>query len=501
MVNKKIQMKARNGNEWDNLFPLTLNENVFNSSGLSLNTQLESIENILEKKADKTFVDSEIERLNNEVVTNKSEVETNLNVLNSKVSKNHYYLDNANNLQQALLQAEGGVLFLKKQTYLINEIIKIPSNIRIEGNGAIFRRNNDDINSMFTNDSNGNIGEYDANENIEINNVKFDGMNSSKCSIISFAHVKNIKITNCIFYNLERMHMIEFNSSKNVLVENNEFIDYSLNGTGSEMIQIDLAIAPNVFPWFGPYDATPCENIKIINNLFKNGFRAIGTHSAGAGMFHSRITIEHNEFINMKEDTIRGLDWAYTKINHNHFVNVHRGIVLRVQETTLNNHVIDGNYMSGLPDDTNSRAILIFGKSNGDYAINGGSIIDNRIKRFGGHGIGINNSERWTIRGNDVTTTGRSGILLYGAIDVIVTENNCFNNGINPDLNDESFVVMNESKNIIINSNNTDIIRVADDSTVTSVMNNLVKDEMKLAGTNTYAVNNIVNKLHVPITE
>lgn len=50
MVNKNIQMKARNGSEWDNLFPLTLNENVYNNEGIGLSQQLNEMESTLQNE-------------------------------------------------------------------------------------------------------------------------------------------------------------------------------------------------------------------------------------------------------------------------------------------------------------------------------------------------------------------------------------------------------------------------------------------------------------------
>ena len=46
MVNKNIQMKARNGNEWDNLFPLTLTENVFDNEGNNIEYMLNTFKDI-----------------------------------------------------------------------------------------------------------------------------------------------------------------------------------------------------------------------------------------------------------------------------------------------------------------------------------------------------------------------------------------------------------------------------------------------------------------------
>lgn len=55
MVNKNIQMKEKDGNKWNNLFPLSLNENIFNNDGLNLNNQLKEINIKTTTKIDNNF--------------------------------------------------------------------------------------------------------------------------------------------------------------------------------------------------------------------------------------------------------------------------------------------------------------------------------------------------------------------------------------------------------------------------------------------------------------
>jgi hypothetical protein len=43
MVNRKIQMKNWNGATWDNLFPYTVTENVFDRNGVDLETNLSNV--------------------------------------------------------------------------------------------------------------------------------------------------------------------------------------------------------------------------------------------------------------------------------------------------------------------------------------------------------------------------------------------------------------------------------------------------------------------------
>lgn len=47
MVDKNIQMKKREGNSWNNLYPITLTENVFNNEGLPLSNELNNFKSDL----------------------------------------------------------------------------------------------------------------------------------------------------------------------------------------------------------------------------------------------------------------------------------------------------------------------------------------------------------------------------------------------------------------------------------------------------------------------
>lgn len=63
MTNKNIQMKKREGNDWDNLFPITLNENVFNENGVDLNTQMQEVkDNVLENKNEITDLNDDLKK-------------------------------------------------------------------------------------------------------------------------------------------------------------------------------------------------------------------------------------------------------------------------------------------------------------------------------------------------------------------------------------------------------------------------------------------------------
>src|SRR5699024_924473 len=128
---------------------------------------------------------------------------------------------------------------------------------------------------------------------------------------------------------------------------------------------------------------------------------------------HTRITIIENEFRNMSNQAIKGLDWAFTKINNNHFYNVFIGIILQASGRSINIHEINNNYISGMFDTSNSRGIRIIGKKDGVKVV-AGTIKNNKIRRCNSHAIGIDHCEKWVVDGNDVDGNGGSGIAIYG---------------------------------------------------------------------------------------
>ena len=427
MVNRNIQMKKKNNDEWENLFPLSLNENIYNTEGKNLNDQFDQLTNDISNE----FLEHE-KAINEFKDTTTAQLTNQLNNFRKNVPVNHVNSDSYNTLQEAVYAAENGVLHIKKGTYLIDKPIKIKSNTIIFAYGSTFRRNAN-INNMFINDSDGTKGGYNANENIEIIGAVFDGAGGSfsdKCTMLAFGHAKNIKILDCTFKNLRDWHMVELNACQNVFIQNCLFEDYGTSTMGTEMVQIDVAKSKTEFPWFGPYDNKTCDNIKITRCKFINGVRGIGTHTAGTNAEHTRITITENEFRNMSGQAIKGMDWSFTKINDNHFYNVFTGITLNAWSRTNNNHEINNNYISGMFETSKSRGIHIIGYVD-DVKVVAGTIKNNKIRRVNTHGIGIDNCEKWVVDGNDIDGNGSNGIAIYGGRYITITGNISKNNRLN----------------------------------------------------------------------
>lgn len=81
MTNKNIQMKKREGNGWDNLFPLTTEENVFNNQGEPLNQSLDTLKN-------------KTNTLENDLETTKTNVTNLESNLTTRIDENRTDIDN-----------------------------------------------------------------------------------------------------------------------------------------------------------------------------------------------------------------------------------------------------------------------------------------------------------------------------------------------------------------------------------------------------------------------
>lgn len=86
MVNRNIQMKKRNNDEWENLFPLTLMENVFDENGLPLNQSLTALNE---------YIDNSFLELNETIDTSFKEVDENIEQVTDYSTTKFNYLNNA----------------------------------------------------------------------------------------------------------------------------------------------------------------------------------------------------------------------------------------------------------------------------------------------------------------------------------------------------------------------------------------------------------------------
>jgi hypothetical protein len=116
---------------------------------------------------------------------------------------------------------------------------------------------------------------------IDLNTIHSPIPYDRSTTAFDIAHADNISFTNLKIINGQNGHYFQIASSKKVLFDGCWFGNVRYTNTNSmnfELIQIEEASKIS-FPTFGSYDETISRDITIKNNHFENVIRAIGTHS------------------------------------------------------------------------------------------------------------------------------------------------------------------------------------------------------------------------------
>jgi hypothetical protein len=260
----------------------------------------------------------------------------------NKYTKQYYLL---RSYLEQFEKAGGGTIILTKGTYTIPKTLYVPSNvtIRLKNGVKIVKGNKTGTKKIGPNKTlfqlvkpsislkKGVRGKYDGEKNITfigegkaIIDLRFE---ADTIAIVA-GHNRNIKIQNIQFQNLKQGHFIEIDATDTALISDNEFINSKASANqNKEAINLDTPDKSTKgwdHPW-SKYDKTPNRNIKIINNLFKNLDRAIGTHKYSEGKYHDKVVIQKNMIDTMRQDPIRVMNWSNAVIENNTIKNVVNG--------------------------------------------------------------------------------------------------------------------------------------------------------------------------------
>lgn len=366
------------------------------------------------------------------------------------------------------------------KTYLIKSPLIAKSNTIFEiGNSTTIKRGAN-INNMIRNNSDGTIGGYSANTNIEIIGGIWDANGSefaTNCSLIAIGHANNIKVRNARFKGIYNWHYIELNAVQDGLVRDCYFDGYLL-ASGTEMVQIDVMRDSGVFPWFGPYDNIACNNITIQNNIFRNGVKGFGSHTMVANSPHTNINVLDNYFYGMSNVAVDARHYNRLLVKGNTFENCWKGVMAQSFDTSnaVFGCIIDGNTFNGINTAEDARAIQIW------TTVNRGIISNNMINGVGRHGIGIDYGRWWIVKGNVVTNCGQAGIYIYSSHHVIVEGNNCSVN--NTSGTTDRFDITIGYSNIEQNANNVVVGNYAESIGVRNTVKTLVTNNNILSQEN-----------------
>ena len=330
--------------------------------------------------------------------------------------------DDYSAIQLALDTNAGKLVTVPEGTYLLDTTLLIHpgTTLHFLSREAIFKRNAS-TDAMLLNYSAGTIGGYDASSDITIKGGTFNCNRTTytgNCTTIGFGHSSNIIVDNVRFTNNPAWHALELNAVKNGKAINCIFDNYG--SSGSEYLQLDLAKSASEFPWFGPYDYTPCEDIEVTGCKFMDGIDGVGSHAAVAGYEHKNIRIHGNSFRDMSGTCVKGYSWNDVTVINNSCDNVGYGITFSMLTgQTGSGYVISNNILLNVDYTTTGRAIQLY-----DYCENG-VVSGNHINTSSYYGIGIDKSSNWTVEGNVVLNCARVGIWIYGTSETVISGNTC----------------------------------------------------------------------------
>lgn len=144
-----------------------------------------------------------------------------------------------------------------------------------------------------------------------------------KSIALTAAHCQRLTVKGIHFKNLNSLHFIELDASKDVEISGNVFSDCLPSPTQrKEAINIDTPDEEtNGFKqgWTS-YDCTPVLNVAIHDNVFENLETAIGTHKYSEGKYHTNIDISNNTFVDVTSYVVRMMNWKNCAVTDNYFI-------------------------------------------------------------------------------------------------------------------------------------------------------------------------------------
>ena len=384
-----------------------INEEIFQE----LNSRIRTVENNFE-----IFKDETEQQLKKASILEK---EKRINVRYFMDGSYDGVLRNFTDALQSALNSKFTIIETPEGVYDLVKTIRIPSGKTLSMYGTTIRKSSS-FNTMFLGDSAGVIGGYDAIDSIVVEGGMIDVNGerySEQAGAFAFGHANNILIKEVNMKNLYDWHYIEFNACKSCRVIDCKF-EGQINPSGTEMIQLDLALSANEFPWYGPFDSTPCDDILIQGCVFQSGRIGIGSHTSALNKQHRHVRIVSNEFRNMSKFAVSLLNTNDVVFSNNQLEDCYNGFATKSHVgNTCKNYTIVGNTISKCVG-TDSRGIHIQGD------VNEGTITGNLLSNIGRHGIGVDDSTRWTVSGNTLYNIGRVGIWIYGTTRTVVKGNN-----------------------------------------------------------------------------
>lgn len=333
--------------------------------------------------------------------------------------------DTFTDIKNALATANnsGGTVLVPPGSYSWTERLVIRSDVELIAYGATFQREAD-IDAMLVNGSSSDsFSGYGGESNIAVKGgtwVANNGTYTSNVCLLAFGHGENITVKDATFSGVSTWHQIELNAVRDATVADCTF--ESFTATDKEMLQLDQMEGSSQFPWFGNYDNTACENIRVVGCTFRDGSTAIGTHTAAPNP-HTTVRIRDCRFTNFDQRTIDMLDWTDVVVegcdlNNTGAIRVMGGASGQTQFSIVDNSIDINTNLSGGP----ARAIHI-DNFDGENTLSDVRISRNTVENPPNHAIGADNCDNVIVAENTIQNTSSSAIWIYGTDQAIVRDN------------------------------------------------------------------------------
>ncbi len=398
--------------------------------------------------------------------------------------------------------------------YNTKKVIRLSSYIELDLTGTTLVKGNDGDKNIFVSPSN-EKGGYSSLSSFTLTGgvLKYSpDYNRGNC-LVRIAHANHILIDGTSFLDSVNAHDVELAACKDFTVKDCTFSGQTVNSdkTSMEALQIDILEEQQHFVNMYPYDDTMNYGITVTGCVFKNLYRAVGTHSLFEGLYQSGININNNTFENITATAISCSNYINTKITNNTIKNCGEGIFFYmmksdgylsgvskpcVKKPKINTDcksVISGNTISVKSGPLVSAApIYIFGNevtskksktvTKGNYYVGNITVSNNTITtdRYGIRAYDVRNS---VFKGNKITYTGKKASIYSFLIGAKSKKNKILSNTIN---NFEGGVNLKEastgntiSGNTIKNSKGNAII-LQDTSTADKITSNSITTAKKV---------------------
>ncbi len=340
----------------------------------------------------------------------------------------------------------GGILDVSAGNFNITFTHRIASNISIFSAPNTIYKRSADIDCMFISKSDGVTGGYDAAKNIAIIGGIFDCNKDNyplAASSLAFGHCSDVHLDSItVLNNSGRYHAVEINAQLRMKITNCIFHIGGNDDPAGECLQIDGAYNSGVFPWYGPYDDTPCTDVLIQNCTITDWATAIGTHSLPTtDTRHTNIKIFGNE-IKVSRRGINWQGWAGVHIDGNRIsgsgpIDGAAQVAIRGDASKPVNHnasdiIISNNTILNFTRDGSGsgsagRGISIMGWQSSTEAptptLQNVRIESNYISGLGGHAIAVEAAYNAKIFGNTIIGVLGNGVYMYGTSRYVVEGN------------------------------------------------------------------------------